>query len=419
MMISIATAKRLVTHHLTAAGEIVENQHTPEKSKANNESPETHSESGESVASDRFRDEFQQAQTSETPNPNHSVRSYEANAVEQRDGAVIALTFDDSVFGDSRKSHQDFSLNSKTTTETTPEMPHHASFTDAEGNSVVTDAQGNITITSADGNRITHFGADGRGYERTVTANGYVENHFGQNPRDNYQIERTMDHNGPGAFTETYRSADGLRDYTRVVGQDGRAVVTDNTTGLRIELRGGSPAFQERVLNQLLELPQSHRQRLRDNNINIAVVSRPVDARVQRDYAGRPTLGGLYDVYSRTVVIGEHNNAGERIFNPERLTRHEIGHALDHTMGPWYSRTGLDSSRADFQRAFEADRANMSDDDAAVNSGIFNLANPQAEVLADIYAGLTTSDPGERLLSIMRAFPRFTEILRQRLAALR
>ncbi|MBX9572136.1 MAG: hypothetical protein K2X77_24800 [Candidatus Obscuribacterales bacterium] len=439
----------------------MDNHSTEEKTSKHERSSESASESSSesqlSQASERFLNELNIESSRPAAGQIEGLqRTREENGVEHANGQVHALSFDDSIFAghtQTGRAHATDIQNNVTAKEISastdslgnsgtiaerglapraeqgektgtqhdgghaPESPTRRSettTTDSHGNVTTVDAQGNTTVTSRDGNMVTYTGADGRGWIRVHSDRGFTQTHFGPSPRDNYSIERTYGRDG--AYSDRYTYADSSRNHTREVDREGRVVVTD-ATGLRIRLDGGSPEFQERVLNQILDLPLADRQRLRSLGATVHVVDRPSDANIRRRIP--EGAQGFYDhIDTRAIIIGERSGRGLETSDPEWLTRHEIGHALDHSFGSPFSRTALSADSNAFRDALKEDELKMDDLTRAVYDRYFNISpftHGPAELFADIYAAMQSANPTARERELLAAFPSLAAQIRRRL----
>lgn len=418
----------------------MEKQSSEHKSNASERSSESSADSSLSVqegqATERFRDEILSARNNQhaADEPDTTQRTYALKATEQLKGQSTFLTFDNSIFADQNRlapgglqedqsqlqtsSYEQDQLgdtnNAHDKARTKPETnPTKTETRDAHGNITHIDAQGNTTVISFDGNTVTYTGADGRGYVRVHTDRGWTQTNFGPSAHDNYSIERTYGRNG--AYSDRYTYADNTRNHTRDVDSEGRVVVTD-AAGLQIRLTGGSPEFQERALNQILDTPLVDRQRLQRLGATIHIVDQPRDV---TEAARRipPGAQGFYDhAGSRAIIIGEYNARGVRETDPEQQTRHEIGHALDHSFGSPFSRTSLSADSNYLRDLLDEDAARLSDDWRFVYESYLAPSNPfrngRAELFADLYAAIRAQLPTERHLQLLSHFPRLVAQIR-------
>lgn len=361
------------------------------------ENSDSSQETVESQAADRFREESDLRSDSSMQTERSSLRpqrTTEAGAVEEVNGKVSSLSFDNSIYADS-------SLGSAADSS--------AAKKESEANTTHTDEQGNTSTTNADGT-VTYMGADGRGYVRRLTGNGFVEQRFGPNPRDNFDVRR--EYNSSGGYSDHYTYPDGTRDHRRDVSQDGSVLVTD-AAGLRIRLQGGSAEFQQRALDQLLDLPLSHRERLHSMGLSVVLADRVNDVVPGH----RPTVSGVYHRPTRQIVVGEFNGRGERT-DPEYVMRHEVGHAIDHAFSsPRPGDETLATYSAAFRGALMRDWHNMSETYRQVYSEYFRIAAPHfgpAELFAHLYARLhePLSSSNQTLFNL---FPNVRAFMQRRL----
>lgn len=401
-------------HPLT--GDIVENQAREEKNSNNDRALESAVESPfdseERLATERFRDEFN-AESKSSRTSSEIAEQASNGTPEQHSGQPQFLTFDNSIFGQSKENSKVSATQRIETPQIHAQPTAESTSTDSHGNLTHVDAQGNTTVTSFDGSVVTYTGADGRGFVRIHTDRGWTQTNFGSSPQDNYSIERT--YGTDGSYSERYTYADSTRNHTRDVDSEGRVVVTD-ATGLRIRLTGGSPEFQERALNQILDTPLADRQRLQRLGATIHIVDQPRDV---TEAARRipPGAQGFYDhAGSRAIIIGEYNARGVRETDPEQQTRHEIGHALDHSFGSPFSRTALSADSNYLRDLLDEDAANLSDLWMVVYESYLAPQNPfrngRAELFADLYAAIRSPIPTERHLQLLRHFPRLVAQIR-------
>lgn len=421
-------------------------QEKPAASERNTEVSESSAQSQEREATDRLREDanIASAPQASAGELNRQTRPSQNGAVEHSQGQVTALSFDNSIYNNEQASGKDVTLafqnaSSEINVKSITNQPHaitaapetaqkdaqkdaassHASTTtDAHGNTTHTDANGNTTVTSFDGRQITYTGADGRGYIRTITDNGYEEVRFGPNARDNYNVRR--ENNPNGGYSDHYSFSDSARNHRRDVTADGRVTVTD-AAGVKIHFRGGSAEFQERVLNTYLDLPLGDRERLQRLGASVIIADQVKDF---YKHPLRPEVQGLYDHRgTRAIIIGANDGRGQAVTDPEWLLRHEVGHAIDHSYGALLSRDSLNSRLREFQRSLSDDVRNLGPDWEAVYSRY--LRNPfhseygHAELFADIYAALNTPNPTALQQRLIGHFPQVTALIRLRLRQLR
>ncbi len=296
--------------------------------------------------------------------------------------------------------------------------------TDELGNQVVTDAQGNTTITSADGNTETYIGADGRGYRRVYNEGGFTETHYGPDSRDNYELQRI--NGADGSYRETYTYGDPALNHTRDVGQDGRIVITD-AVGLRLHMMGGSPEFQQRILDRFLATPLSHRLALSSAGYQIFATDRVSEVFPDLEGIGRRRnvdIFGAHNPFARRIAVGEFSTNGglNSFMTPENVLSHEMGHAFDYMFGPRNTFWGnsMDSAGAEFINAMQQDIANFSDPgyydaffDRYLREG---FGTGRAELFANLYAAIISANPNAHAQDLLTQFPRLAALLRSRLA---
>lgn len=266
---------------------------------------------------------------------------------------------------------------------------------------------------------------------------GYSE--VGQGPRAEQQYTRTDDGRGNinyqrqdgvgytrqqqenGAYRESFRFADGSQNYTREVSAEGRVVFTD-AVGLRAEVFGGSPEFQQRAFDEIRQLPEAHRRLLVSQGARFALGGRVSDVDPSlRDVQPRgwpegrtwDDADGAYFGHSRQIVVAESTRSGrsERI---DGVVRHEAGHAMDSAMGR-FSRT------EEYQNAFRQDTARFNDEQRREHRYLLQPNNAgQEEAFAEIYGALqgASANPHETE-RILRDFPATAALLRRRLAQVR
>ena len=198
--------------------------------------------------------------------------------------------------------------------------------------------------------------------------------------------------------------------FTREIGRDGVETLIDQS-GLRIQLRGGSPEFQERMLRELRRLPLAERRLLADANARVAIVTRisDIDPRLAHEQprgwpAGRTwdDVDGGFIAEQNLVIIAEKTRRG-RNERGEFVLRHEAGHAVDSAL--------RDISRSpEFQRAYERDVQNLTPEQRRAFTYLLQRNGAGAEELfADLYAAVNGS-AAERD-RYLRAFPNTAAIV--------
>lgn len=429
----------------------MEEQSSPESSKSRERSSvsdgQSTAEFQERKAGDRLRDEASLSSPIAGSEPRGTLSSnndINSQLIERVNGQPVTLAFDNSIYGDASGASAARSFGQSgteasslrtgyesTKSSDTPlpfvspiegPLPGNAPTVDSHGNITQVDDQGNISITSFDGRSFTYIAADGRGYIRTLTDNGFVENRFGPNPRDNYDVRREYNGNG-GAYTDHYSFSDSSRNHRRDVSPDGRVVVTD-AAGLRIHMHSGSAEFQERVLNHILDLPLADRQHLaRVMGVHVIVAERV------RDVSSHPPSAatgwdGLYEhrggIFHRPIIISEYSGNAIRPHGREGyLTRHEFGHAIDHSFGALLQHDSLSTERAEFLAALREDRERLDAREWRDYLGTFGGTSGPAELFADLYAAMTNPNPNDWDRHLLRHFPSVVALLRRRLQQIR
>lgn len=266
---------------------------------------------------------------------------------------------------------------------------------------------------------------------------GYSE--VGTGPRAEQQYTRTDDGRGNinyqrqdgvgytrsqganGAYSERYRFADGSQNYSRDVSAEGKVVFTD-AVGLRTEVFGGSPEFQQRAFDEIRRLPEEHRRLLASQGSSFALGGRVSDVDPSlRDVQPRgwpdgrtwDDADGAYLGGSRQIVVAETTRSGpsERL---DGVVRHEAGHAMDSALGR-FSRT------EEYQRAFREDTARFNDEQRREHRYLLQGNNAgQEEAFAEVYGALNgaSANPHETE-RILRDFPATAALVRRRLAQVR
>lgn len=354
------------------------------------------------------------------------------------DSTVTSISFDSKIDSDrvSDSSKSDFSKSDPEQDGGAPSAPENSTdssdashdaghtHTDELGNQVLTDAQGNTTITSADGNTETYIGADGRGYRRVYNEGGYTETHYGPDSLDNYELLRV--NGADGSYRETYTYGDRTLNHTRDVDQDGRMLITD-AVGLRLHMMGGSPEFQQRILDRFLATPLSHRLALSSAGYQIFATDRVSDVFPDLEGIGRRRnidIFGAHNPFARRIAVGEFSTNGglNSFMTPENILSHEMGHAFDYMFGPRNTFWGnsMDSAGTEFINAMQQDIANFSDPgyyhvffDRYLQEG---FGTGRAELFANLYAAIIAPNPNAHAQDLLTQFPRLAALLRSRFA---
>lgn len=235
---------------------------------------------------------------------------------------------------------------------------------------------------------------------------------YGKSQTDNSDKQMT-----DSVFSDEKVSNDSV--YTREVGPDGQIVFTD-AVGLRVEIRGASPEFQERMLREIQNIPEADRALLASRGIRIAIAGRVTDldpsiANEQprnwdRGSTQEDTDGIFLNDERRTVVVAEHTRSGPSN-RAEGVLRHEIGHAMNLALDNF-------SDSREFRRAYDMDVRNMSREQRRLLTFWLQPAQGAGrdEALADVYAALRGGVPNrEQTEQILRAFPNIARLLRARL----
>lgn len=189
-----------------------------------------------------------------------------------------------------------------------------------------------------------------------------------------------------------------------------------DSSGLLVEIAGGSADFRLRMLREIQNIPYEDRRLLAEGRIRIVIAQQITD--VDPSLAGqRPRqwsvgstwmdVDGAHLVEQNLVVIAEFTRAG-RTERAAGVLRHEIGHAMDDLLG------NLSRSR-EFREALRRDIERLTSQQRRANR--YRL-HPE-EAIADLYAVLRGGAPNHDETSmIVSLFPRTLAVLRQRLEQL-
>jgi hypothetical protein len=301
-----------------------------------------------------------------------------------------------------------------------------------DGREVVTDARGNRTTISADGRTTTFEDTTGKSFTRQLDdKGGFTETHRGPKLEDNYKVERSPV--GFGGYKEQYQFADSKRNYTKEVGPDGKAVITD-AVGLKIEIKGGSPGFQENALAEFQKLPEAQRKLLAEKGIKCTIVGKISDidpalaTQRPRNWEEGKTWDDADGVFmdGKNIVVAEMTRAG-KTNRLEGVLRHETGHGIDAALGHF-------SQSPEFQKAYESDMSKLGlldykdfhyqmehsyDPQDGRKVCLSDKASGREEALADIYGALHGSSANrDKTQMFLERFPATAELLRKQLAQL-
>lgn len=318
--------------------------------------------------------------------------------------------------------------------------------------------------------------ADGTGYARTQEPNGsYVEKHYGPNKDDNYSIkgdgkgntvetregangtrtethkfadsskdykaeitpdnkggwtekrsyaDNTKDHtvvhtpDGKGGYKESFQFKDSKQNYTKEVDDKGKTTFTDNV-GLKAEVFGGSPEFQQKAFDEIRKLPEADRKLFAEKGMKFAIAGKMSE--IDPSLAGVRPRGwppgktwddadGAYLGGTKQIAVTERLNGGVSD-RTAGVVRHEAGHAMDAALGNF-------SHSDDFQKAIDKDIAKLSPADKLRFSYLLqpNKAGNE-EAFADVYGALNGSSTNRsETADVLKSFPNVAEAIKKRMA---
>lgn len=214
--------------------------------------------------------------------------------------------------------------------------------------------------------------------------------------------------------------------YRREIGPNGEVNFVDSV-GLRVELRGDvSPEFQERMLREIQNIPESDRRRLAERGVSVAIVGtvpdldpalareRPRNWPSNRTYADSDGVFiSNHESLGNVIVVAERTRSGPSN-RAEGVLRHETGHAMNFVFAEY-------SNHPDFQRAYDEDLRNMTP--AQRRQMDYWMRRPggagRDETFADLYAALRGGTPNSQdSQMLLSRFPRVAALIQQRLSVI-
>lgn len=202
-----------------------------------------------------------------------------------------------------------------------------------------------------------------------------------------------------------------------------------DSAGFSIELFGASPAFQDKAIQYVEQIPLADRKLLAQDHIGCAVASTVLQVAPElkgvtpRGWPPGTTYAsdeGVFMSERNLVIIAESTDKGKSPRMPAAV-RHELGHAVDkalYDLSPMIQReVAVDAphmftSTAEFAQAYDADAANLYKNrpDEATKTQIAYLLQPNfagaQETFAEVYAGINGGTANQDQTSeILEDFP--------------
>lgn len=432
---------------------------TEEKvSNKSNDKIDSRDNSSEVESSDKLRQDADLSSPKSSANSDSKSekdnRSSEPNAIETKNGRVEALFFDNSIYsnksgfkeadsyqndkwGKEKSSSQNLKGADKADQSTAKAAAADSKSRDLnnppEGqakSATVSEAPNKELDPKAQSSEIAPRDASTQqkpqdsGADRQDTSNDRKPQANETDRRDAPNKQAPEDQNGRPANDRTAEQQKRLDDYikekgyTREVGPDGKVTLTDKA-GLKIELKSGSPEFQERMLREIEKIPENERRLLAQSGHKISVVEKVTDADpslANQQPRGWPPgrtwddADGAYIGGQKNIVVAERTRSGPSN-RAEGVLKHEVGHAIDVALDNF-------SQSKEFKEAYEKDLAKLTPEQRKYYSYFLQPNNAGAqEAFADIYGAIngSSANPSETQ-RILQDFPHLAAAIRQRLA---